>query len=113
MPGTVIERIGIWRKPYALAGRAMFTPEDWLALRNQLGLAPRELQIVQCVFDDEKVEGIAERLDLSPSTVNTYMQRLYTKLEVNSRAQLILRVMEAHFLLRAAPYAPMTDKYTT
>src|SRR5262245_26347575 len=98
-----MERIGGWRRLYALAGRAMFPLEDWLALRNQLRLSPRELQIVQCVFDDEKVDAIAGHLDLSPSTVNTYLQRLYTKLEVNSRPQLILRVIEAHFVSCAGP----------
>jgi DNA-binding CsgD family transcriptional regulator len=83
----------------ARLGHGVFPPGDWLLLQNILGLSPREIQIVQFVFEDEKQEAIAWRLGISPGTVNTYMQRLYAKLEVKSRPQLIVRVIAAYLLL--------------
>jgi DNA-binding CsgD family transcriptional regulator len=77
-------------------GHAVFHSSDWVLLRNTLGLSTREFQIAQCVFDDEKQETIAWRLGISLGTVNTYMQRLYTKLGVRSRPQLIVRVIAAY-----------------
>ena len=96
-----------------LLGHGVFPPGDWLLLRNTLGLSPRELQIVQSVFEDEKQEATAWRLGISPATVSTYMQRLYTKLEVRSRPQLIVRVISTYLLLTSVSYAHMTDEHTT
>ena len=93
-------------------GHGVFAPGDWRLLQNTLGLSPRELQIVQSVFEDEKQEAIAWRLGISPGTVNTYMQRLYAKLEVKSRPQLIVRVI-ATYLLTSVSYAHMTYAHMT
>jgi len=94
-------------------GHGVFPPGDWLLLRNTLGLSARELQVVQCVFEDEKQEAIAWRLGISPGTVNTYMQRLFAKLDVRSRPQLIVRVIAAYLVLTPVSYAHMTDEHTT
>jgi DNA-binding CsgD family transcriptional regulator len=85
----------------ATAGHALMGAAEWQTLASCLHLCPRELQIVQLVFDDQKEQTIARTLGISPHTVNTYMQRLYHKVQVCSRPQLILRVMEAHFALAA------------
>jgi DNA-binding CsgD family transcriptional regulator len=92
-------------------GHGVFPPSDWLLLRNTLGLSVRELQIAQSVFADEKQEAIAWRLGISPGTVNTYMQRLFAKLEVRSRPQLTVRVIAAYLLLTSVSYAQMTDEH--
>ena len=55
-------------------------------------LSEREFQIVQGVFDDKKEVEIAQQLQISAHTVHTYLGRLYRKLGVSSRAQLIVRV---------------------
>ena len=44
------------------------------------------------VFDDKKEVEIAQELKISAHTVHTYLGRLYRKLNVSSRAQLIVRV---------------------
>jgi DNA-binding NarL/FixJ family response regulator len=48
---------------------------------------------MQGVFQDDKEESIASDLGISPHTVNTYLQRVYSKLRVSSRSQLIVRVI--------------------
>ena len=68
----------------------------WVGLSKLLGLSPREVQIVRAVLNDDKQETIAANLGISPFTVNTYFQRLYLKLQVGSRPQLIVRVLSAY-----------------
>lgn len=75
-------------------GRYILEPQDWERVRFSLRLSLREIQITQYIFDDEKTECIATELGISVHTVNTYLQRLYFKLRVRSRPQLILRVMK-------------------
>ena len=72
--------------------RSLLRHEDWDRLGRSLHLSKRELQIVQSVFDDHKEVAIAEKLGISPHTINTYFQRLYQKLHVGSRPQLLVRV---------------------
>ena len=82
-------------------GSAVLPENAWLDLAPKLRLSPRELQIVRGVFEDHKEEVIAFELGISPHTVNTYFQRLYAKLGVSSRPQLILCVMQ-HYLALAS-----------
>jgi DNA-binding CsgD family transcriptional regulator len=78
-------------------------PSDaWNALAELLQLSRREVQIIQLVFADEKEGNIAGSLGISRHTVDTYFRRLYAKLRVSSRPQLILRVVGA-YLKREAP----------
>jgi DNA-binding NarL/FixJ family response regulator len=81
-----------------LDGHLLIPSGAWLHLARLLRLSSREMQIVQHVFDDRKLESIAFELGISPKTVETYFQRLYTKLHVSSRPQLILRVMAVYLL---------------
>lgn len=65
----------------------------WPSVAELLRLSPRELQVVKGVFRDNKEERIAADLGISAHTVSTYMQRIYAKLRVGSRPQLIVRVV--------------------
>jgi DNA-binding CsgD family transcriptional regulator len=75
----------------------------WSRLGDSLKLSDRELQIVQGIFEDQKQESIAFDLGISPHSVNTYIQRIYGKLRIGSRPQLILRVMSEYlaFVMKA------------
>jgi DNA-binding NarL/FixJ family response regulator len=77
----------------AARGSGLFSTNSWSRLSTSLQLSQRELQIVQHIFEDRKEDAIAFELGISPHTVNTYVQRLYTKLAVRSRAQLIVCVV--------------------
>jgi DNA-binding CsgD family transcriptional regulator len=93
-----------WRSPEGSAappvsppiGSSLLSGDVWTRLRDSLRLSDRELQIVQGIFEDQKQESIAYSLGISPHSVNTYIQRIYSKLRIGSRPQLILRVMSEY-----------------
>ena len=74
------------------AGQGIFAPPEWRSLSACLGLSPRECGIVRAVFDGDSEKRTAERLGLSPHTVHTYLWRIYRKLQVQSREELLVRV---------------------
>jgi DNA-binding NarL/FixJ family response regulator len=73
-------------------GQAVFVPGEWRSLASGLGLSPRECGIVRAVFDGNSEKDAAARLGLSPHTVHTYLWRIYRKLGVQSREELLVRV---------------------
>ena len=79
-------------EPRPIWGQGVFVPSEWRSLAAGLGLSPRECGIVRGVFDGASEKDIAERLGLSPHTVHTYLWRIYRKLHVQSREELLVRV---------------------
>src|SRR5947208_14597821 len=76
-----------------VSGQSVFVPTEWHALASGLGLSPRECGIVRAVFDGASERDTAVRLGLSPHTVHTYLWRIYRQLHVQSRAELMVRVV--------------------
>jgi len=66
---------------------------------RSLGLSPRERQIVRRVFDDLKENAIADDLSISPHTVHTHVERLYHKLGIGSRCEIVVRVFREYLAL--------------
>ncbi|HEX6483041.1 MAG TPA: LuxR C-terminal-related transcriptional regulator, partial [Ktedonobacteraceae bacterium] len=66
--------------------------------RGTTPLSPRELEIVQLVAEDLTNAEIAERLIISPRTVTTHLDRIYTRLGINSRTALVRYAIEAGLL---------------
>jgi DNA-binding NarL/FixJ family response regulator len=73
-------------------GQDVFAPREWRSLTAALGLSPRESGVVRALFDGASEKRIAEQLGLSPHTVHTYLWRIYRKLHVQSRQELLIRV---------------------
>lgn len=88
-----------------LRGAALLTDHAWSEIGCTLGFTKRELQIVQCVFDNFPKIGIAQRLGISGHTVHTHMNRLFKKLNVTTRTELVLRVVEQLITLTLAETA--------
>lgn len=57
-------------------------------------ISEREMQILLMITSGQKVNEIADKLCLSPKTVNSYRYRLFEKLEVDSDVEL------THFAIR-------------
>lgn len=82
--------------PPSTVGRWLLSADEWDSIGASLRLSAREFEIVQCVFDDESESSIGQRLGISRHTVHTYLDRLYRKLGIGSRGQLLLRVVAEH-----------------
>ena len=54
-------------------------------------LTARELQLVQAIEEGLSYRLVAERLGISLNTVRTFIRRIYEKLEINSKAELLAR----------------------
>lgn len=80
----------------AQTGGSPLTATEWQALEALLSLSTRESQITRLVLDDVTDVDIASRLSISPHTVHAHIERLYRKLHVHSRHQLILRIFNAY-----------------
>jgi DNA-binding CsgD family transcriptional regulator len=76
-----------------MPNRHVYSPTKWSMIESRFELSPRELEIVQSIFDDHTEQRIARRLQISRHTVHTYFERVFRKLGVRSRTQLVVRVV--------------------
>lgn len=62
---------------------------------NQLGITPRELEILEAIATGLSNREIAEKLFVSENTVKTHAARLFDKLSASRRTQAVQRAKEA------------------
>lgn len=62
--------------------------------RDGITLSPRETEIVRLVARGLPTKAIATVLDVSLWTVSTHLRRVFAKLQVNSRAEMVARALE-------------------
>ena len=79
-----------------LASAEPFTRNE--ARLAQLGITPRELEILEAIAAGWSNREIAERLFVSENTVKTHVARLYDKLAARRRTQAVQRAKEAGLL---------------
>jgi DNA-binding CsgD family transcriptional regulator len=76
----------------------MLSSNEWRRVAKSLHLSTQELKIVKATFRNQTEYAIAANLKISTHTVHTHFERLYHKLAVKTRAQLILRVFYEYIL---------------
>ncbi len=99
-----------------LRGASLLSEHAWLEIARTLGITRRELQIVQSVFDNQHEADIAKRFEISPHTVHMHLNRLFKKLTVTSRTELVLRIVEQMItitLSETAVLPPICPRYHT
>ena len=85
------------RDPKQVRIAALVKNDRWVRAVKSLELSSRQRQIVECVLDGANDEAqIAERLGISPHTVHVHMGRMYGKLHVTSRSELLAAVFIAY-----------------
>ena len=62
------------------------------------GLSERERQILQLLVEGRTKNQIAERIFLSPHTIDTHVRNIYTKLQVNTRSGAVAKALREHLL---------------
>lgn len=74
------------------AGPLPLDPALWAAVAKELRLAPQQERIVALLLRGMRDKQIARELGLSVPTVRTYLGRIFLRLGVQDRVELILRV---------------------
>ncbi len=68
------------------------------APRSTVSFSHREWEIVRLIAQGMPNKQIALALDISQFTVATHLRRIFAKLNVNSRAEMMARAMELNLL---------------
>ncbi|MCX7414288.1 MAG: response regulator transcription factor [Planctomycetia bacterium] len=76
----------------APAGRLTFAAEKAPAEPDAETLAPREQQVLELLVKGYSYKDVSKELGISTSTVGTYVQRIYEKLHVSSRREIVDRL---------------------
>ena len=72
---------------------SFFSDGDWDCLADGLALSLRQKQVVVCLLSGQSDKQIAECVGISVPTVRTHFSRIFEKLEVEDRVDLILHIM--------------------
>lgn len=101
---AIFAGLGIWlgltltRKTQqpALAPTGPFTPDEHRI--SELGITPRELEILGLIAAGLSNREIADRLFVSENTVKTHSSRLFDKLGARRRTQAVQLGKQAHLI---------------
>jgi DNA-binding CsgD family transcriptional regulator len=77
--------------------------EDVQAMLERTPLTPRERDVVGRLLSGSSTRQIAESTGLTVATVNTYLKRIFAKLGVHSRVELVARVTGTRGVIPAQP----------
>lgn len=70
----------------------LLNAEEWQRIINVFKLSPQQARIVEMILQGKKHKQIALELSLSESTVQTYLGRLFARLGVADRTEMILHI---------------------
>ncbi len=68
----------------------LFSEQHWLRLKEDLGLPPRQAEVLRCVLRGMADKQIARATGVSVSSVRSHMRHLFRKFDSNDRVELIL-----------------------
>ncbi|MHC4983052.1 MAG: response regulator transcription factor [Planctomycetota bacterium] len=80
----------------ALGKNRLVTAGAWSEMADGLGMSPRQNQIARCLFRGLGDKQIAQELGVAVPTIRTHISRLFTKLDVADRVELILFLMQQY-----------------
>lgn len=90
--------------------------DAWRAIASRLDLSPREIEITAGIVADLKESAIAQQIGISTHTVHTHLERLYHKLAVCSRVELVVRIYQTYLGLVNEPgsqLAPLCPQWSS
>lgn len=79
------------------------TYEDVQAMLKRTPLTPRERDVVGRLLSGASTRQIAQSTGLTVATVNTYLKRIFAKLGVHSRVELVARVTGTRGVIPSGP----------
>lgn len=84
-------------------GTHLIYDTQWKKISYLLAISDREQEVCRLLFEGITREEIAERMDIKVRTVRHYLERLHTKLRVNNRVALVLRIIQVRDALKDLP----------
>jgi DNA-binding CsgD family transcriptional regulator len=69
---------------------------EWKRIGRVLEFSPRESEIAALLLASHSDLEVASMLGISSHTVHSHLERLYRKLGVRSRSELLLRIFETY-----------------
>jgi DNA-binding CsgD family transcriptional regulator len=79
----------------------LLADKDWEAIVLRLTLSPREAQVARGLLDDLLESEVAARIGIAPRTAHAHVERLYKRLNVHSRHQLLLALFNTYLKICA------------
>lgn len=70
------------------------------------GLTPREIEVLQLIARGASTRGVAQRLDITPKTAETHIERIYAKTGASTRSTVTLFAMKNGLLDSFEPLDP-------
>jgi DNA-binding CsgD family transcriptional regulator len=96
-----------------LSGGGQFVAtQEWKAICSHLKLSPREADIAALLLTDSTEAAVARELSISSHTVHSHLERLYRKLNVHSRCELVVRLFKAYIDLHETFRAGTCDSFS-
>jgi DNA-binding NarL/FixJ family response regulator len=93
---------GVYVSPL-LRGAGLFTKGDGGRAKDPVGcLSPREMEVFSYLVNGLRAKDIAELLDISPKTVDTYRASLMRKLNVHDLVGLVKFAIERNLTSTSA-----------
>jgi DNA-binding NarL/FixJ family response regulator len=71
---------------------SLVSEQEWSQLKKHLGLPPRQAEIARHIMCGESDKQIARAMGISITTVRTHVGRLFRKLDLSDRTELVLHV---------------------
>lgn len=85
--------------PVEHAPLSFVCPKVWREVEYHLGLSNREAQVARCIVNGCSQSDMANCLGISIHTVHTHLERLYRKLGVSSKCQVVVQLFATYFVL--------------
>jgi DNA-binding NarL/FixJ family response regulator len=73
------------------ASPTFIQPDDWEAICRELSLSRRESEVAGLILREYDEADIAARLTIAPRTAHAHIEKMYRKLSVHNRCQLVVR----------------------
>ena len=87
-------------------GSCLYAADTWAHVRTVLRLSDRELAVAKGIFAGQDDNGIAHETGIPSALVYRTTQRIYIKLKIGSRMELISRI-------RSEYRALLADRFTS
>lgn len=85
----------------------IFTQREWDSLAKEFALPPRQREIAGLLFKGLGDKQIASELGIALPTVRTHMGRLFAKLDVEDRSEVLLTFFRQSRKLCASVQCPL------